>query len=343
MLIFLVDTMPIPPAQMSEIVSQRIGRLDQMKATVSVMSYTAPLTGDPLDQSTWEGGSRPGDGGVHRITLVRPNVLDEAFTADERPSQTCVVLPDHVIKHPASLGRHGESIWYVLENPILRSSYSTSPVLDVFELQFHQTFVVGLNTLRLLQNDSTQVVRHDDQTTTYSSQAINTEWGGWAEDYDFDVNARGTPMRIHVITTALNGSGFTFEREMVVTSTTEVNGVEFPNNVVFKTTNSFVPHWAIDAIEISNISIDPQLTAESIRLEPATVNSIVYYKRPDLTEDTFIYGSDGNLASSSSTNDLPTKRHAFLGIVVGTACVSVIALGLISRRKRRATTLNADG
>lgn len=304
----------IAPEQMAQIVAERLQALDHLRIEYVHCVRIAPLHGSPLDRTRWEGiwdtdtGTDLADTFEHRITIVRPNALDEWFTdlPDEgyEPVDASVFDGRYVSRHvyPDRDGRdHYSIVGWNVEAGVFR----WCPVLQVFDLHVVDSVIPQLNLLRLFEEYDVRLIRSAGGVHTYTVSVPMLEYD-YTQHFEFDLNGRGTPLRFRTTTEYhaedLSGANTANTREQFVLATAEVNGAELPTEVVVAGYNlHVVDYYGVHHIVVTSYEVADDLTAESVRIEPELRNSVVTTYRPDHTVLYTTYDVDGQIVEEAET------------------------------------------
>lgn len=323
----------VAPGEMAEIVSGRLALLDRLVVEVETAAHLAPLTANPLDPSTWGAPFDPGEGTRHLLRIVRPCALDEVYAADSGESAEFAYEPSRLVMKARGLDSGGRSVYAVYQNIVEYGSLPSTPVLQLFDLQMHESFVPSLNTERLLRDPSCALVVSDNGVNRYAATLRTThDFGTWIEDYEFDLSDSGTPLRLHMTRRAEDGT-FTFDREMTTLATMFVGEAELVSEAVFFTTNSVVDHYGVHTIRICSATTDASLTRSDVRRQPPRQNSVIWVRRADFTETKVSYGSNGEILTDR-WNSEPGLRHAIAPAAALGGIGAMALLGFLSRRRR---------
>jgi hypothetical protein len=331
----------VTPQRMAAVASARLAQLDRIVADVTVDVHLAPLTGDPLDQGQWSEPFDPGDGRNRHLTIARPNALDETEQA------LSSFYDGGVTRRYPGTDRDGHLMYSEIVSPYKAGVYTSTAVLQLFDLDVHESWVRGLNAARLLTDYPAELVRAADGVSTYAVALQWDEdylWGPSSEDYEFDLADDGTPLRFK-FTKRLLGSehkGFTFTREMFTTATAPVGDVRIVTEAVAVTSNSIVAQKhetrGIDHFEVTSFRFDPTLTPEDVALPIERRNARVW-RSTDLDEETTVYDSAGNIVDyvSASTGLQQDRSTALVtgSAVVACACVAACAPFVSHQRRKR--------
>lgn len=325
----------VSPAQMADIVEQRLSRLDRLVVHAEVAVYFAPESATHNSPAEWGAPRRLGEGAIRELRILRPLALEISRSDESQDRLLSAYSTEQVVQQLPQPTRAGRTYFVVHRNAPTLSSYTSVPLLQVFDVQVHESFVPGLNTLRLLRDYPVEVLASDGHVTTYSATVSIPEWGGWVERFDFDLNAQGTPLRFRMERESLDGSGFRFVREIHNSDLIEVNGAEIPQRCVILTSNSLVPHIAVHEIMVCGSAIDPHLDEVDVRIVPATQNSVIWTRHEDLSEDKVTYDDAGQIVATESSRTTPSWRWALLPLTVaGTIFGSLVIALLPAWRKR---------
>lgn len=324
----------IPPAQMANIVADRLDRLDRLVIDLDVQVFLAPLTAAFDDPSTWDGPYPPGSGARRRVTIVRPQSLEAAWRAgEEAEGSASAFAPGRTVQRLRS-SLTPITVYNVNEDLIDSSTYTTVPTLTMFDVQVHESFVPGLNSLRLLRDYPTELLRVEGDVNTYRTQLqVNCFGETWTETHEFDLNSCGTLLRHRF---RREDRDFWFEREFHVLSTQEVNGAELPSVFVSMTRNSVTPNFGVHRFTVTAASRDAALVLRDVQIEPDRRNSSIHTTHADLSRLSQRYDENGVLVASSEWGSArEICRRSILPLSASTALLGVCGVALVRRGRIR--------
>jgi hypothetical protein len=326
---------PVTPQEMADVVSSRLGRLDNLVLDISLKLYRCAVTADPLDKTQWSSESIPGDGGHSCLKIVRPCARDDRLRQDGTTTQN-FSSPGRSVRRLSRPDPDGRTCYVLHENAYRAGVYTQVPLLQLFDLQIHESARPGANLVTLLRDPSATIVGSDGDVTTYGVTISVPAPLNCTEQYEFALSGAGLLKRFQLTVTARDRE-FTFKRELHVLATTQVNGVELPSEAVFASWNSAKPdHYGIDYIRVNSVSVDPSLTADALRLEPAHVNERIWVTNADLSEDEQLFDGAGHqIALAKQAAPGPWRKT--LGPVAMVCAVAAAGiLAFVSRFNRRA-------
>ncbi len=335
--LLLLTSGAIPPTEMLDIFTQRLSRLDKLVLEVQVEQYFAPFSDEYTDPASWDGPYEPADGGRRILRIVRPYAVDESFAGGAPVPIRTSFSPQRVVQKLSATTQDGRSYFCVHDNDVTPSTYSAVPLLQMFDLQIHESFVRGLNILNLLRDHPTVVVDCVGDVTRYRSEVGIAGWGEWTEIYEYELNSRGTPLRFEMTKEALDGSGFVFRREFVTQATMEVNGAELVSEafVFTSNTNDNVTRYAVHRMTVTSAAVDTSLTSQDVLFEPETRNSLVWTKNADLSEGIVTYDENGTiLARESDSRTAQPWRKTLLPVASAVGVLTIVALAATRRAVR---------
>lgn len=318
----------VPPKQMADIVAERLSRLDRLVLEVEVEVFLAPSSATfDDDRSTWDGPYPAGSGAHRRLRIVRPCSLEENWGNGDARGMSAF-SPGRTVQR---LWRpsYATTIYTVKEDVMTSATYSSVPLLTMFDVQIHESFVPGLNTLRLLSEYPTKLLRVEGDVNAYQTQLAVHAFGDWTETYEYDLDACGTLLRQRM---RRENSAFWFEREFRVLSTLDVNGAALPAEFLSITRNSVADSVAIHRFVVTSACVDASLAPANVRIEPERRNSAIHVTRADLSEESERYDSNGVLIASSAWE---ARRDVWRRAILPTAatCALAAACGLAFMRR----------
>ncbi len=321
----------IPSAEMAGIFEDRLARLDKLVVQTTNELYLCPVSASPLDEAAWHARATPGDGGTRRVTIVRPDGLDE----DLGPYGVATFFsPGRSVRRLAKTDSQGRTCYMVYEGGYRAGAYTPIPLLQAFDLQMHHSMIAGLNILSLLRDPSIAVLGTSGDVTTYGATIQAEGIPNQIEHYEFDLNTQGTPMRLKVRVEIQDGSGYVFTREVFTRATTLINGAELVTETVAADRASSAPgdNYGIDRMVVTHADQNPALTVDGIRIEPTYVNSHIWIRHADLSEAEEIYDQNGQRLATATRG----RWRGLLGPgVVICAVTATIGLTFLQRRRAR--------
>lgn len=328
----------IQPTDMANIVSERLSRLDHLVIDVEARVFLAPLNATFEDRSSWDGPYPPGPGQYRRLRVVRPYSLEESWTSEEsrgsNPARiTTAYTPGRAVQRIAT--QTGPTVYNVKEDLMTSSAYNSVPLLTMFDIHVHESFVPGLNTLRLLRDYPTEFIGVEGDVYTYRTQLHVECVTDWTETHEYDLNSRGTLLRHRM---RRERPTFWFEREFRVLATQDVNGAELPTEFVCMTTNSVVENYGIHSFTVTSAQVDESLVASRILFEPERRNCAIHSIRADLSRVEEHYDADGVLVASTAVETVRDGwRKGLLPSAATGALVTVFGLARVRRARLRGT------
>ena len=346
-LFFLVLTSGIAPEQMREIVAERLGRLDKLVVEMTTQVYTCPVEASPFDRSQW----RP-YGGVefpHRITIVRPNMLDEELT--DLPETGYVPVDSSVfdggfVRRHVRPDRFGRTHYSVAQGAVQLGRFKPIPLLQVLDIHIQDSDIPQLNLLRLFDEHEVTLVEGVGDVSKYRATVPGV---GCVFQYEFDLNGVGTPLRFKTVTEFEREGLLPAAWEMFILDTMDVNGAEFPKETVVTIHNPNVgdSYYGLHHFEVASVLVDESLTAQDVRIEPDLCNAVVRTIAADGIDVRRIYDTNGEVLDTQellamqslvdgryvSRQSLRWRRLVPAG--AGTlGLLAIFALRLVSRQRR---------
>lgn len=326
----------VPPEEMATIVAARLTRLDQIVADVEVQTYMCPQSAQPLDATAWSAPLEPGDGGRRLMRIVRPSMMEESFVTSRPESIVTSFTPGRSVRRVGTSQHTGRVVYSIDETPISSGSYTLNvPLLQLLDLQVHESHVPGLNVLSLLRDYPSQLVASDGETSTYAVtlESQNEPPGDWMEQYEFDVDTCGTPTRFRTVIET--SAGFHYQREFLVRATQELNGAEFVTEAVSYATNSAVENYEIDHFVVCSAEVDPALSPEDVLFEPERRNAVVWTTQWPIDTANPVryeeYDESGQLATSGqSAHRRVAWGQAILPAAVACGFIGALCVAFVS-------------
>jgi len=285
-------------ADMAEVAAQRLARLDHIRIEYVREYYKAPLRSSPLDSAQWETLEGDPDRHVGRLTIVRPNALHEFLT--DRPELGWEPFSESVsdsgfVRRYERPGPEGQTYYEVTDSTWEAGCFAWIPVLQVFDVQIQSCDIPGLNIPRLLREYDARAVRSVGTITTYAVSGVPM-LEGLTQDLDFDLNERGTCLRLRAMLECPPSAVPTI-REQYVLSVAEVNGAELPTEAIVAVYDPrLADYWGITRILATSWSLPTDLCAESIRIEPQRRNAVITeLRRRGGGYRVTTYGEDGDV------------------------------------------------
>lgn len=243
----------IPAQEMRELVARRLSQLDKLRIEMTSRVFTCPAGKSPLDRANWQ-ESRWGIAYPHRIKLVRPDLLDEKLVdVPEKgyvPVVTSVFNGGAVRRHVRP-DKNGRTVYSVVDWDPQVGSYAEIPLLQVLDVHIQDSLVPQLNLLRLFDEHAVTLVRGVGDVSTYTA---SLDRGTCVIQFEFDLNARGTPLRFKTVLGFQDNGLQPGTWEMYTLRTQEVNGAEFPveSVVTVFNPNVFTTHCGVHYFEVTS-------------------------------------------------------------------------------------------
>lgn len=323
----------IEPLEMADIVADRLARLDKLCATVEVRVYTVPLSASPLNRLGWGEAIEPGDGGCRAIQLVRPHMLEHSSPLSGTGNTVVSgYTPGRAVRKAVGVDRQGKNLYIIAEDAASSVNNTAVPVMQLFDLQMHQSLVPGTNIETLLRNHSAQLVSSEGDLYTYFvALHVDGFTNSVSESYELSLNSRGTPIRCRFTMQVADGNDFVFESDFSTVSTIELNGAELVSEAIVSTRNSVVPHYAVYDLVARSAIIAEAMSVDAVQLEPETRNSRIYATRANGVEEELVYDDDGAIIATTTPQCDPAINWAPLSIAGFCAAVTATAVTLYSK------------
>ena len=340
----------VPPDEMRQIVADRLGRLDKLVIEVTAEVLTCPTDVSPLDPNNW---TRYGEvyGFPHRVTIVRPNVLDEDLTDEPEKGYVPVVasLADgRYAQRHVRPGPRGFTLYRIGEDSAEHGTFRWMPLLQIFDVHIQDSPIPQLNTLRLFDEYEVTLRGAGESTSTYEVSVPAPEHG-YTCRYEFDLNGRGTPLRFKTVLEFDAPELLPGTWEMHVLDVVEVNGAELPSEAVVTIDNPNVgdDYYGVHHFLVTApVRVDESLTDEDVRIEPDLHSAVVVTISADATEVRRTYDANGDLIDEElllSPQSLADGTYAsreslrWRWLIPGGAgalgALAVVALHLVVRRR----------
>lgn len=295
----------ISPADMAELVSERLNRLDRIVLGMEATTWLLPSGREPEDRGAWYyfDGASPI---VHRyrLTVVRPGVLVEWLT--DLPDRGYVpadfsLSDGRVVTKPVRPSANGWMNYLIEEGTGHAAIFSWSPILQVIDVQIMDSMIPQWNLKRIFQQCNVTLVRGGDGISEYRA---SRDMGSFRQDYEFSLDDRGTPLRFKSINVFYSDPGLRPAIwEQRVMNTTDVEGVALPCEVLVTIDNQNLnlPYKSLHHFVITSVEQHPELTPEDVRIEPELRNSVIATRYADGREIRHIRDANGDIVHANET------------------------------------------
>ncbi len=333
----------VPPGEMRDRVAQRLSRLDRLIVEFNCAMHAAASDSDPFDPASW--GDRT-ENYPHRMTIVRPNVLDQSLRDEpERGYEpvTDAVFDAQFVRQYLTPRFGAARAYLVSPFDVQVGNYRGTPTLQFAEVHLQDSTISQLNLLRLFDEYDVELLGCDGDVSTY--RAI-VPMDSWTSIYEFSLNPRGTPLRC--LTTLLLPEPLKPGTwEMRTCATTEVNGAEFVSDAVIVVSN---PNLGVASVGVSHFSVNSVehcdwLDESHVRIVPDYRDARVTVIEPDGSLDHRRYDSNGLLVDSIVTagaspsdigivsRDSLRWRWIIPPLAVATGVATLLGLRALSQRR----------
>lgn len=294
-----------------EAVNNRLQQLDGIVLEIRERRYRTPRAVLPLDRSHWVPSLQGAlaDGHQRRLTIVRPNALLELLTdVPERGYEpvSYSLVDGEVVSHSVRPTQSGRELYGVIDGLPL-DIFIHTPILQIFDIHLISSSIPHLNVAGLLGEQGASLQRQVGGIRTYAVSVPMSDLGA-TFNYEFDLNERGTPIRLKSLYEFRSPSGpqtTLFEREQFTIRTMEVNGAELPAETVIVSDspgNVSIDYRTILLVEVTSVSVRPELTVADVRIEPRVRNSIISTVRYGGILESQEYDESGRLVASDSSS-----------------------------------------
>lgn len=291
----------ISSSDMAELVSERLNRLDRVVLGMDATTWLLPSECDSEDQACWYyfDGATP-IVHKHRLTVVRPGILDEWLTdLPERgfvPVEVSLSDGRVVAKHVRPSDR-GWTNYEIVEGTGHASLFSWSPILQVIDIQIMDSQIPQWNMRRIFQECDVTFVRSNDGINEYRA---SRDMGSFRQDYEFSLDDRGTPLRFKTIQTYDDSSLHPATWEQRVVNTVDLDGVALPCEtlVTIDNPNLNLPYKTLHHFVVTSIEQNTELSCENVRIEPSLRNSSIATYYADGTKVRHIRDANGNVVQT---------------------------------------------
>lgn len=295
-------------------VADHLARLDHLVVEITHDMHITLVGASALDRDQWHWFDNvPNRTYHHRLTIVRPNVLDE-WTDDDpaagyEPVISSVVdgrfVQKHVRPSSSSHAEYSGKTHYFLSDRVQSGVFKWAPLLEAFDIHFQDSRIGQLNIARLFQTYSPTCVSSASGTSRYTCDVSMT---GCTHHYDFDVADDGTPLRIRTTIEPAEHGVQPMVWEQFAVGFSEVNGARMPAEII---TSVYNPNVAPDYITIHDIvvtsaTVIPGLTVDDVRIELASMNAIIAVDAQDGSQRRRVLDAEGRVIVS---DDLPYDPH----------------------------------
>ncbi len=346
-LMVLVAAAGLAPADMADVVAQRLAALDKLVLDVTEEVYGAHSDTPVLDRAPWKLiATFP-----YRLAILRPNVRVEALKDDPQAGYKPVVASVFDGTYSARLVRpppHGGK-WVYTVVPQARQAgvLLAHPLLQAFDLGIYDCPPPGdLDIVSVLRHPSATVVRSIGGISTY---AVSVPTPYYAMHFELDLNEEGLPLRVKSALEYPDPNIPPTYYEQFILQTTEVNGADLPIEIAITHWGAKMPHyWNVWLYRVDNIELRNDLSIDDVRVEVKRRNSVVNEYLPDGAARQTVYDENGDEieaqsffhAADAETGDPAAIARAVRsrkGIGPAAAAVGVstaLALAYVARRGR---------
>jgi len=348
----LATSAGLSASEMAALVRERLERLDRLVVEVTWETYGMKGPAPLLDQSRWT--HRPMRDLPFRLTIVRPNALIEYLLDDPNfgaEPVTGSVFDGSYVEVSSRPNPSGRMVYMVHPCRVEAGVASMGPLLQVFDLHLYEAAIPQLNILRLLEEREAVCIRAAGGVYTYAASVRPEAEPAYTDYYEFDVNQRGTPLRVKSVLQPDDPERPAFTREQFVLVTREVNGAEFPMETVVRHTNQNVPNWHVFYVyRVTGVEVRDDLTPEDVRIGVERRNGVVIEYRalsgrePDRVTE---YDESGQVirceefygigpAPEELLGNSPARRRAIVVAAGGVGLLMALGVWLLAGHSARA-------
>lgn len=296
MLIALIESSPIDIA--AELVQERLQRLDRLVINYNWRAYKAPRDSTWIDQSTWVERRQWEGGHDMRLTIVRPNALNESLSPFPQSNMDAMAESafdgafTQRLDTPGNSGRiHYSSVPWSVQN----GRFAWLPVLQAFDIHLQDSPTSQLNVYSLLQNPHCMFESIDDGEWTF--RCTLTQATGIEYRFRFSIDGSGLPRSITTTIGNPNTEISEFVWEQRVLSVMVVNDATLPREIAIAidNPNTHLPYRGVHLFTVLDCQRKPELTADDCRIVPATESAIVTVVDRDRLEHRTWYDAAGKI------------------------------------------------
>lgn len=247
----------------------RAERLSQVRVGVEQDVYQVPADAPVLYREAWR--SLYPQPFIDELVIVRPDVLNHSLTdyEDYRPFE-CAVVDGTYVRHTIGAA---DDVWTVNGKDVQVGRYAMHPLLFAYDLHIQDSVVPQLSLERLAREGRLAVALSgaDGYRLTGSVEMFNDGMRAYTQLYDVELSATGVPLRFRVENQYTDFPDLQSSVwELQTLETTEVNGAEFPTDVVITISNPNVNSLFLTLHEFRTVEVqyDPALTKADVTLTP---------------------------------------------------------------------------
>ncbi len=337
------------PDCMEPRVAARLSRLDHLIMWVDSTMYVCDGDISPLVSAAWRHPNQY----PFQLTIVRPDYRFEFLRNEPElgyiPVTSAVVDRIYTSRRACST-KAAWRIYEVVPEAGVGGTLLFCPLAQVFDLHLQDSTIPQLNLLEVFRRFAvTLVERHTDSATYRADVPMN----GFTSRYEFQLNARGTPLRVRTELLYDDPGLRSAVWEQHTLATTEVNGAELIIEAIVTIQNPNVgTHYGVHHFIVTEYAQDSSLTKDSIRLPVERRNAAVSDYLPDGSRVKRYYDAGGNLireialvgfpepldtlpASSAGPDKAPAQSRAWLPLLGSGAAAGAVLLVLACRGHSR--------
>ncbi len=297
-LTFFIGLTGLAPADMAELIAERLCALDKLVLEVTLETYGVSGDTPMLDSSVW---GAPTESYPYVLTILRPHLRAELLKDDAaagyEPTITSVSQDVQIAQHVRANLQDGRTRYTVSWNTF--NSGVLNALLQVFELRLTGT-AADFDLVALLRHPSARLVRCVGECSTYTAHLPPEPGAPWNRYFEIDVNQRGTPLRLRTVLDFEDPKVACLTHEQFTLQTTELNGAELPVETVITSRWSMTPHyWAVQRIKVQRAEIQERLTLTDVRIDARKQNAHVVEYFPDGSSVSTTYDETGQIVSQS--------------------------------------------
>jgi|GEM_PF-4468679 len=337
-LAFFIGLTGLAPAEMADIVAERLRALDKLVLEVTLETFG--INGDTpiLDPDVW---GTPIESYPFVLTILRPYVRVESLKDDAaRGYQPLItyVAPDICVAQPVHPNQQDGRTMYVLSWNTKRSG--VEHLLEVCELRLMGGADATFDLVALLRHPATRLVSCVGERCTYAAYLPAEAGAPWDRYFELELNERGTLLRLKTVLDFNDPKTPCLTQERFTWKTAELNGAELPIDTVITSQWDLTPHyWAAMRVQVRRAECKEELSLADVQLDVHRQNAHVVEYFADGTSLSTTYDEDGQIISQDRydpSNTLATRGRWRQAIPPLAVTVGLVAVALLLRFSRPA-------